>query len=101
MATDLWHGTSAMIRGVLMQVGAVLMCVIMLRGGVFGRVTACIGIATYGLDLLHIFAMAWPPAVLPQGGDSVVRATSRNSRAQSSFSVDTKPKPFSIACSFR
>ncbi len=61
MATDLWHGTSAMIGGVLMQVGAVLMCVVMLRGGVFGRVTAWIGIAMYGLDLAHIFVMVWLP----------------------------------------
>ena len=61
MATDLWHGTSAMIGGVLMQVGAVLICVVMLRGRVFGRVTAWIGIAMYGLDLAHILAMAWLP----------------------------------------
>lgn len=61
MATDLWHGTSAMIGGVLMQVGAVLMCVVMLRGSVFGSATAWIGIAVYGLDLTHIFAIVWIP----------------------------------------
>jgi hypothetical protein len=61
MATDLWHGTSAIIGGVLMQVGAVLMCVVMLRGGVFGRMTAWIGIVMYGLDLTHILAMVWLP----------------------------------------
>ena len=61
MASDIWHGTSAMIGGVLMQVGAVLICVVMLRGGVFGSVTAWIGIVMYGLDLTHIFAMIWLP----------------------------------------
>jgi len=61
MATDIWHGTSAKIGGALMQVGAVLMCAVMLRGGVFGRVTAWIGIAMYGLDLTHIFATIWLP----------------------------------------
>lgn len=61
MATDLWHGTSPIIGGVLMQIGVVLMCVVMLRGGAFGRVTAWIGIAVYGLDLVHIFVMVWAP----------------------------------------
>jgi hypothetical protein len=61
MASDIWHGTSAVIGGALMQVGAVLICVVMLRGGVFGRMTAWIGIAMYGLDLTHIFAMIWQP----------------------------------------
>jgi hypothetical protein len=62
MASDIWHGTSAMIGGALMQVGAVLICVVMLRDGVFGRITAWIGIAMYGLDLMHVFAMIWQPA---------------------------------------
>lgn len=61
MACDIWHGMSAMTGGVLMQAGAVLICVVMLRGDVFGRVTAWIGIVMYGLDLTHIFAMIWLP----------------------------------------
>ncbi len=64
LATDIWHGTGALIGGVLMQAGALLLCVLMLRAGAFGKVAAWIGIAMYGLDLLHVFAMP----VLPQAG---------------------------------
>lgn len=60
-ATDLWHGSAAMTGGVLMQAGAVLICAAMLRGHVFGKATAWIGVAMYGLDLAHIFGMIFLP----------------------------------------
>jgi hypothetical protein len=54
MAADLWHGTGAILGGVLLQCGAVLICMVMLRGGVFSQATAWLGIVMHGLDLAHI-----------------------------------------------
>ena len=54
MATDIWHGTGAILGGVLLQCGAVLICVVMLRGNVFSKTTAWLGIVMHGLDLVHI-----------------------------------------------
>jgi hypothetical protein len=54
LATDIWHGTGAIMGGILVQSGAVLISVVMLRSSVFGRTTAYVGILTHGLDLAHI-----------------------------------------------
>lgn len=54
LATDMWHGTGAILGGILLQSGAVLISVVMLRSTVFGRTTAYVGILTHGLDLAHI-----------------------------------------------
>lgn len=63
MASDIWHATGAIIGGILAQCGAVLICIVMLRGGVFGKVTAYIGIVMHGLDLAHIaLGVFWPGA---------------------------------------
>ncbi len=54
MAADIWHSTGAILGGVLVQCGAVLISVVMLRGGVFSKTTAWLGIIMHGLDLAHI-----------------------------------------------
>jgi len=54
LATDIWHGTGAILGGMLVQAGAVLISVVMLRSSVFGRITAYLGIVMHGLDLAHI-----------------------------------------------
>jgi hypothetical protein len=54
MAGDMWHGTGAILGGVLVQCGAVLICCVMLRGGIFSKATAWLGIVMHSLDLLHI-----------------------------------------------
>lgn len=54
MAADIWHGTGAILGGVLVQCGAVLISFVMLRGGVFSKATAWLGIVMHGLDLAHI-----------------------------------------------
>lgn len=56
LASDIWHGTGALIGGVLLQTGLLLMCTAMLRSPVFGKITASVGILAFGLDLAHIFA---------------------------------------------
>jgi hypothetical protein len=64
LATDMWHSTGAFMGGLLAQVGAVLVSVVMLRTRVFSRVTGYVGVATHGLDLLHIVL----GPVLPMAG---------------------------------
>jgi hypothetical protein len=54
MAADIWHNTGAILGGILVQCGAVLISISMLRGGVFSKATAWLGIAMHGLDLAHI-----------------------------------------------
>lgn len=54
LATDIWHGTGAIIGGILMQSGAVLISIVMLHSTVFGKTTAYLGIVMHGLDLAHI-----------------------------------------------
>jgi hypothetical protein len=50
----MWHGTGAVIGAILLQSGAVLISVVMLRSTVFGKAIAWVGIVTHGLDLAHI-----------------------------------------------
>jgi hypothetical protein len=54
LASDMWHGTGAKIGGLLLQTGALLISVVMLRTSIFNRFTALTGIVTHGLDLLHL-----------------------------------------------
>ena len=54
MAADIWHSTGAILGGVLLQCGAVMISVVMLRGNVFSKATAWLGIVMHGLDLAHI-----------------------------------------------
>jgi hypothetical protein len=61
MATDIWHATGAIMGGVLVQCGAILICVVMLRGGVFSKGTAWLGIVMHGLDLGHILSGLFLP----------------------------------------
>jgi hypothetical protein len=51
MAADIWHSTGAILGGVLLQCGAVLISVVMLRGQVFSKTTAWLGILMHGIDL--------------------------------------------------
>lgn len=61
LATDIWHGTGAYMGGLFVQTGAVWISVVMLRGGVFSKVTAYFGIVTHGLDLVHIVVTPFLP----------------------------------------
>lgn len=61
MASDIWHGTGAILGGVLLQCGAVLICCVMLRGGVFAKATAWLGIVMHSLDLAHIVCGLFVP----------------------------------------
>ncbi|MGQ9642830.1 MAG: DUF4386 family protein [Ignavibacterium sp.] len=63
LASDMWHGTGAKIGGLLLQTGALLISLVMLRTNVFNRATAITGIATHGLDLTHIIIGFFSPVV--------------------------------------
>ena len=63
VASDMWHGTGAKIGGILLQTGALLISILMLRSNVFNRSTAFTGIATHGLDLAHILIGFFAPAL--------------------------------------
>ncbi len=62
MASDIWHGTGAFIGGILLQSGAVLISVVMLRSDVFSKTIAYTGVLTHGLDLAHIILGVFLPA---------------------------------------
>src|SRR5512140_2571772 len=63
LASDMWHGTGARIGGLLLQTGAILISILMLRSNVFNKSTAITGIATHGLDLTHILIGFFAPAL--------------------------------------
>ena len=63
LASDMWHGTGAIIGGLLLQTGAFLISVIMLKTNIFNKTTAITGIVTHGLDLLHIIIGFFLPAI--------------------------------------
>jgi hypothetical protein len=63
LASDMWHSSGALVSGLLLQVGALIMTVLMLRAGGFGRLTAWAGIGTYALDLAHILVGFVLPSV--------------------------------------
>ncbi len=61
MAANIWHNTGALVGAVLLQSGAVLICYVMLRGGVFSKGTAWLGIVMHGFDLLHVLIGNFAP----------------------------------------
>lgn len=54
LASDMWHGSGALVGSLLSQTGAVLVSVLMLGNRAFSRATAYAGIATHSLDLAHV-----------------------------------------------
>jgi hypothetical protein len=62
LAADIWHSTSAIVGGVLLQCGAVLISIVMLRSIVFSKTIAWLGILMHGLDLAHIACGLFLPA---------------------------------------
>lgn len=63
IASDMWHSTGARMGGILLQSGAVLISVIMLRTKIFSKVTGYVGVLTHGLDLTHIIVGLFIPGL--------------------------------------
>jgi hypothetical protein len=62
-STDMWHGTSAFLGGLIMQTGAFMLSLLMLRNNVFSRLIAYTGIIMFGLDLIHIIIAFFLPTI--------------------------------------
>ncbi len=54
MANDMWINTGAIIRGILIETGAIIFSVLMLKTMVFNKITGWVGVLTHGFDLLSI-----------------------------------------------
>jgi hypothetical protein len=63
LASDMWHGSGAIIGSILLQLGAVILSIAMLNGQVFSKFTGWLGIITHGLDLLHIMFLFIIPTI--------------------------------------
>lgn len=63
MESDIWHGTSSLLGGLLLQTGALLISLIMLRSVVFNRLIAYTGVFIFGLDLIHIIIGLFLPTI--------------------------------------
>jgi hypothetical protein len=63
LAADLWHGTGALVGGILLQSGAALICIPMLKNAAFSRFTGWLGLMMHSLDLAHIIVGPFNPAV--------------------------------------
>jgi hypothetical protein len=61
LASDMWHNTGAMIGGILMLIATLILSIVMLFSGIFGKTTAVVGILTHGLDLIHIIVGTFSP----------------------------------------
>ena len=54
LASDMWHGSGAIMGGILLQTGTLLISVVMLWSKTFGKVIAYVGIVMHGFDLAHL-----------------------------------------------
>ena len=81
LAADMWHSTGAFMGAILLQSGALLVSVAMLRTRVFGRPTAWVGILTHGLDLVHVVLGPFAPGAAVADPDGRRCATGGGSRS--------------------
>lgn len=63
LASDMWHSSSAVMGGLLLQISTLLVSVVMLWNKAFSKATAYIGIGMHGLDLVHILIGLFAPSV--------------------------------------
>ena len=53
-STDIWRGAGPQLGGILVQSGALIISILMLRSNLFTKTTALTGIIMHGFDLAHI-----------------------------------------------
>jgi hypothetical protein len=62
LASDMWINTGSIIRGILIETGAIIFSVLMLKTLIFSKVTGWVGILTHGFDLSSILVgLFFPP----------------------------------------
>lgn len=54
LASDMWINTGAILRGILIESGAIIFSILMLKTLVFNKATGLVGLITHGFDLLSI-----------------------------------------------
>jgi hypothetical protein len=61
LAADMWHGSGALVGGFLQLVAGLLYSWMMLCSQHFSKITAIVGILTFGFDLIHILVGIFAP----------------------------------------
>jgi hypothetical protein len=64
LASDMWHGSGAIMSGLLEQTAMLSLSILMLRSNAFSKWTTWVGVVMHGLDLLHILVAFF----IPTGG---------------------------------
>lgn len=54
LASDMWINTGAIIRGILIELGAIIFSILMLKTLIFNKATGWIGLLTHGFDFSSI-----------------------------------------------
>lgn len=54
LASDMWINTGAILRGILIEGGAFIFSVLMLKTLIFSKATGWVGLLTHGFDLLSL-----------------------------------------------
>ena len=63
LVSDMWHGSGAILGGLLSLIGALILSAVMVKSESFAKATAYVGIMTYGLDLLRSLIGFFAPQV--------------------------------------
>lgn len=63
LASDMWVNTASITRAILIESGAVLFSLIMLKTSVFNKATGWTGILTHGFDLSSVLIGIFFPAI--------------------------------------
>jgi hypothetical protein len=62
LASDMWHGSGAILGGILLQTGMLLISLRMRNGKTFGQWISYTGIVMFGVDLAHlVIGFIFPP----------------------------------------
>ena len=62
LVSDMWHGTGAIMGGILIQIATTLFSIAMLSSLAFRKATAYVGVVTHSLDLAHLLLGFFIPA---------------------------------------
>ena len=54
LASDMWINTGAIIRGILIEAGAIIFSILMLKTLIFNKATGLVGLLTHVFDILSI-----------------------------------------------
>ena len=62
LASDMWINTGSIIRNILIEAGAIIFSLLMLKTLIFNKITGWIGLLTHGFDFLNVIVgLFYPP----------------------------------------